>query len=87
MQTIFRKATLFSLGAAALVLSGCASTDDVKKAQSTADQAQSTAQQAQQTANEALSTAKAAEQKADQNSAEINQLQQNMQAPHRGPRG
>jgi Alanine-zipper, major outer membrane lipoprotein len=47
-------------------LSGCASVDDVKRAQSTADQAMSAAQHAQSTADQALSTAQSAQQGVDQ---------------------
>lgn len=81
MQNVFRKATLLALGGAALILSGCASTDAVQKAQSTADQAMSAAQHAQQTADQALSAAQAAQKSADDNSAKIDQM------GHRGPRG
>ncbi len=97
MHKIFRRATLFTLGAAALVLSGCASTDAVQKAQSTADQALSAAQAAQQSANQAQSAATAAGQKADQNSSRIDALGQRVdsldqqlqqtQTQHKGPRG
>ncbi len=69
MQKIFRKVTLLSLGGAALILSGCASTDAVQKAQSTADQAMAAAQHAQTSADQAQSTATAAEQKADAGAA------------------
>lgn len=46
-------------------LGGCASTADLQKAQSTADQAQTEAQQAQSTANDAMAAAKKAQATAD----------------------
>jgi murein lipoprotein len=51
--------------AGALLLAGCASTDDVKRAQATADQALSAAQSAGQRADSAMSAANAAGAKAD----------------------
>lgn len=84
MHRIFNRGAVLSIAAVALLAGGCASTEDVQKAQSTADQALSTAQQAQQ-------AAQAAQQSADQNKSEINQLNQRVQdleAKHtRGERG
>jgi PBP1b-binding outer membrane lipoprotein LpoB len=93
MHNIFRKVTLLSLGGAALILSGCASTDAVQKAQSTADAAMTAAQHAQASADKAESSAAAAEQKADaamrkanDNGGKIDDLNTKMMQ-HKGPRG
>ena len=89
MQNIFRKVTLLSLGGAALILSGCASTDAVQKAQSTADQAMTAAQHAQATADQAKAAAAAAEAKADaaqKATDDLNTKVDSMQM-HKGPRG
>ncbi len=83
MNRIMSKITLVSLaGAAAIFMSGCASTDSVKQAQSTADQALAAAQHAQQTADQALTTAQGAQQGVDQ--LRTDQQQMTM---HRGQRG
>jgi nicotinic acid phosphoribosyltransferase len=66
------KATLLSMAGAALMLSGCATVDDVKRAQATADQAMGAAQHAQSTADQALSTAQGAQQGVDQLKADYN---------------
>ncbi len=57
--------TRYAILAGALMLGGCASMDDVKRAQSTADQALSAAQSAGQRADSAMSAANAASSKAD----------------------
>jgi outer membrane murein-binding lipoprotein Lpp len=59
-----KKAAIVAVGG--LLLAGCASTDDVKRAQATADQALSAAQSAGQRADAAMSAANAASSKADQ---------------------
>lgn len=97
MQKFFGRSSLLAVAAASLLVTGCASTDDVKKAQATADQAlstaqqaQSSAQQAQQTASAAQSAAQAAQQSADQNKSDIgaiNQRLDDMKTRHRGQRG
>jgi len=59
-KIVTTSAFLGALGALTL-LAGCASVDDVKRAQATADQGVSLANQAQQTASSAQSTAQAAQ--------------------------
>ena len=90
MQKLIRRTALLSLVAAPLLLSGCASTDDVQKAQATADQAMAAAQHAQQTADQAQATAQSADQKADQAQAGVNDINTKLQEKpkrHRGERG
>jgi polyhydroxyalkanoate synthesis regulator phasin len=92
MHKLLSRGSLFAAGTVALMVSGCASTDDVKKAQATADQAMSTAQQAQQSASAAQSAAQAAQQSADQNRSDIGALGSRvdaLEAKHkrRGERG
>lgn len=58
-----KKAPIIILGG--LLLAGCASIEDVRRAQSTADQALSAAQSAGQRADGAMSAANAASAKAD----------------------
>lgn len=65
MMKISWKPASFVVLAAALMAAGCASTDDVKRAQSTADQALSAANAASQKADAAQAAANAASQKAD----------------------
>lgn len=81
MKTRFRKTTLLSLAGTALLLSGCATTDSVQRAQHTADHALSVAQHAQKTADHALSTA----QNADKTAKKALSWERMM--PHQGPRG
>jgi F0F1-type ATP synthase epsilon subunit len=82
LMHLFLKRTAFAgaVGALAL-LGGCASVDDVKHAQATADQALSAANQAQQTASaagssaqSAMSAAQAAQQSADKANASVAEL-------------
>jgi hypothetical protein len=79
MHALLGRGRLLSIAAVAVLASACASTDDVKHAQATADQA--------------LSAAQAAQREADQNRADINTLNQKVddlqRAPHRpgGQRG
>ena len=96
MQNIFRKAGILIVVGTALAVSACASTDDVQKAQSTADQALTTAQQAQQTAQQAQTSANSAQQSVQQVQSDLNNLKQqvdqmNQPKPkhhhHRGERG
>jgi len=65
MQQLFNKARFVSVIAMTLLAAGCASTDDVKRAQDTADQA--------------LGAAQAAQHSADQNRTDINTLSQQVQ--------
>lgn len=66
MRTInWNRNTRYAIIAGALMLGGCASMDDVKRAQSTADQALSAAQSAGQRADAAMSAANSAGSKAD----------------------
>lgn len=59
------KSAGFIFLAGTLLLGGCASTDDVKRAQATADQALQLAQTANQKADSAISAANAAGSRAD----------------------
>lgn len=100
MENVFRKFSLAVVAGGMLVMGGCASVDDVKRAQATADQALDAAHQAQQSASTAQSAAQGAQQSADQAKAGVSALdqkvqgvQQNLdsykadQAKHRGQRG
>ena len=78
MHAVFGKGRLVSIAALAILASGCASMDDVKHAQSTADQA--------------LAAAQAAQKESDENRTDINTLNQKvdeLQEHHRsgGERG
>jgi hypothetical protein len=77
--------------AAGLAMSGCATVEDVKHAQATADQALSTAQQAQSTANAAGQAAAAAQASADKANAGVDSLNARVNAlearHHKGERG
>ena len=79
MHSVFGRGPLFFIAATAILASGCASVDDVKHAQSTADQA--------------LSAAQAAQKESDENRTDINTLNQKVEelqeAPHHrgGERG
>ena len=77
---------VMALGTAAVLLGGCASVDDVKKAQATADAAMSAAQQAEQTGQQAQQAAQRAQQTADQAQAGVSALEQKLNAHVRGPR-
>lgn len=87
MHMIFSRGAFLAAATAALMLSGCATEDEVHKAQSTADQALSTAQSAQQTATSAQQAAQAAQQSADQANSAVNALSQEVHSKHRGQRG
>jgi hypothetical protein len=65
MQALFGTGRLVSIAAVAVLAAGCASVDDVKHAQATADQA--------------LSAAQAAQHEADQNRTDINTLNQKVE--------
>ena len=65
MHRILSKGAFLSLAATALVVSGCATKDEVQHAQATADQA--------------LSAAQAAQRSSDQNRTDINTLSQQVQ--------
>ena len=65
MQGILSKSFLPLALGTALLLGGCATKDDVMKAQTTADQANSAAQRAQSTADQANAAAQRAQQAAD----------------------
>jgi len=88
-KTLSRISLLSVAAAAALFVTGCASVDDVKHAQATADQALSMAQAAQQTASSAQQTAQAAQQSADQARSDVNALSQRVDSLHhrKGERG
>ena len=81
MHAVIRKVAFVALAAGSLALGGCATEDEVKHAQATADQALAAAQQAQ-------STAAAAQQSADSAHQEINALSGRVDALERkGQRG
>ena len=87
MHKMFSRGALFATAAATLLLTGCATEDEVKKAQSTADQALTTAQSAQQTATGAQQAAQAAQQSADQANSAVNALSDEVHRKHKGQRG
>lgn len=72
MHGVLSRGRLVAIAAVAVLASGCASMDDVKHAQATADQA--------------LAAAQAAKQEADQNRADINTLNQRVDELQRAPR-
>ena len=75
MQHIsWMKSGRYAVLAAALLAGGCASTEDLKHAQATADQALATANSAGQRADAAMSAANAASQKADAASAKADEV-------------
>lgn len=82
-MNILSKGLLLSMTGAALLLGGCASVDDVKHAQETADQAMAAAHHAQDTADSAMSAAQAAQQSVDQLRTQVN----SMHTYHRGEKG
>ena len=65
MRTISWKNARYAVLASVVLLAGCASMDDVKRAQATADQALSAAQAAGQRADAAMAAANSAGSKAD----------------------
>jgi hypothetical protein len=84
VTSILSRSALLSMAGAALLLGGCASTDDVKHAQDTADQALAAAHHSQESADSAMSAAQAAQQSVDQLRSQMNS------APpmrHRGEKG
>lgn len=87
MQKMFSRSAFLATAVAALLLTGCATEDEVHKAQSTADTALSTAQSAQQTASSAQQAAQAAQQSADQANSAVNALGQEVHSRHKGQRG
>ena len=91
MHRTLRQIAAFSMIGAALIVSGCATNNDVARAQHTADQAMTTEDQAQQSASSAQQQAQAANQKADAALANVKALEQHMTTPpksrHRGERG
>jgi murein lipoprotein len=86
MLSFARSISSAALLGAALTMGGCATVEDVKKAQATADQAMSAAQAAQQTANSAqsqaqaaMSAAQAAQQSANQANSGMSDLNSKVQ--------
>ena len=79
MHSGLKTLVLAAVAAASMGMTGCASVDDVKHAQATADQALSTAQQA-------LSAAQAAQTSADKANADITTINQRL-ATRPGQRG
>ena len=91
MRKIASRIFVFPVVAAALLTVGCASVEDVEKAQATANSALSTAQQAGQAAQQAGQAASTAQQTADQARSEVSALSQKVDAlaaahAARGPR-
>jgi outer membrane murein-binding lipoprotein Lpp len=90
MRNLVTKSALVAVIGGTLLLAGCASVDDVKRAQATADQAldaahnaQSAADRAQQTADQARSDVNALSGRVSTVEQELNDLK----ARHRGQRG
>lgn len=79
------KTSLIVVTATGLLLGGCATREDVERAQATADRALSTAQHAQGTADQALSAAQAAQQSADKLRSDMESAPP--QTRHHGERG
>jgi len=73
MYGVLSKGRVVAVAAVAILASGCASVDDVKHAQATADQA--------------LAAAQAAKAESDQNRTDINTLNQKVDEMSRMPRG
>jgi hypothetical protein len=80
MYRLLSRSSLFAVSTVALLLGGCATEEEVKKAQATADQAMSAAQQAQQAANAAQATANEAKQAADKANADIGTVNSRLDA-------
>jgi len=72
MHAVLARGRLISIAGVAILASACASVDDVKHAQATADQA--------------LAAAQAAQREADQNRTDINTLNQRVDELQRAPR-
>jgi outer membrane murein-binding lipoprotein Lpp len=90
MRKYFSKGVLVAAVGATLLLSGCATTEDVQKAQSTADQALSAAQQAQQSASSAQQTADQARAGVSELNQRVDGIQQDvnmLKSKHKGQRG
>jgi hypothetical protein len=97
MPKMLMKGFVLAVAVAGLFASGCATNEEVEKAQATADaamagahQAQQTGLQAGQTAASAQQTGATAQQTADQNKSDINAMKPHLEtlvALHKGPRG
>lgn len=87
MNCIIHKGSILSVAAFALLVSGCASMDDVKHAQATADQALTTAQEAKQMAADAQNTAHSAQQSVDQLRSQSTTGSETTTTTHKGERG
>ena len=83
MTGIFGRASLLAMTAAALMLGGCASVEEVHHAQATADEALAAAHHAQETADQALSVA----QQAQHDVADIRTHIEEWRTMHHGQRG
>ncbi len=84
MIRLLSKGPLFSIAALGLLAGGCASQDDVAKAQSTADQALSAAQAAQHSADQNRTDINVLNQKVDQLNQRMDQYESSR---HHGERG
>ena len=81
-------AALATLLGTASLLGGCATKEEVERAQATADSALSAANQAQQTGTAAQAAAQNAQQGVDQLRSDVNALNQKIdQIPRKGQRG
>ncbi len=93
MRKIPQQIGAFSMIGAALVVSSCASNDDVARTQHTADQAMATAEQAPRLASDAQQKAREANQKADAALSNMKVLEQRVtplprpKSRHRAERG
>jgi outer membrane murein-binding lipoprotein Lpp len=83
MRNLVTRSAWVAVIGGTLLLAGCASVDDVKRAQATADQALDAAHSAQQTADQARSDVNALSGRVSNVEQEVNDLK----ARHRGQRG
>jgi outer membrane murein-binding lipoprotein Lpp len=90
MRNLITKSAWVAVIGGTLLLAGCASVDDVKRAQATADQALEAAHGAQAAADHAQQTADQARSDVNALSGRVTTIEQEMdayKARHRGQRG
>lgn len=90
MNMISIKGRLLAVAAVGVLISGCATTEDVEKAQATADSAMAGAHAANQSASVANDAANNAQTGVNQNKAAISEMDPKVDAlyaAHKGPRG
>jgi outer membrane murein-binding lipoprotein Lpp len=87
MYGAFKKTTLIAALGGALALGGCASVDDVKHAQATADQALDAAHHAQSTADQAMSGVNSLDGRVQALEQQMQSLKSQPMPSHRGQRG